>query len=265
MATKTTAKTRACKPRAKTVQKHGTPGPNGRLTREETTNLILQATEAFHYQTVLGNIEPGTKFDDWRRDQVMDRVGKAGISKINRSDWKNVKALFLELSGREDEAFALLLKTGPKNDRPQEASNTWESSETYVALIREELERHIRLATATIDELVADAAQAWYRTNSTPFPGMNTSDLEARKRAIENFGKGPIRHGWLLAAARQRTRKPTLTMETLAERLDPETLWGLLSHLVSHINLREGRADHDRRKPCRYPKPADPGQIDDPF
>lgn len=262
---KTTSKTRACKPRAKAVQKHGTPGPNGRLTREETTNLILQATEAFHYQTALGNIEPGTKFDDWRRDQVMARVGKAGISKIVRDDWKNVKALFLELSGREDEAFALLLKTGPKNDRPHEAANTWESSETYVALIREALEKHIRLATATIDELVADAAQNWYRTQTSEFPGINTSDIYQRKAAIEQFGKGPIRHGWLLAAARQRTGKPTLTMETLAERLDPETLFGLLSHLKSHINLREGHADLDRRKPRRYPKPADPGEIDEPF
>jgi hypothetical protein len=227
---KTTSKARACRPRANTVQKHGTPGPNGRLTREETTNLILQATEAFHYQTVLGNIEPGTKFDDWRRDQVIARVGKPGISKIVRDDWKNVKALFLELSGREEEAFKLLLKTGPKNDRPQEASDTWESSETYAHLIRQALADH---ATFPAERLVG--------------------------------GEGHIYPGWILTAARQRTGKPTLTMETLAERLDPKTLWGLLSHLVSHINLREGRDDPDRRKPRSYPKPSDPGEIDEPF
>ncbi len=229
MSTKTTKK-RSRKPRAKAVQKNGTPGPNGRLTREETTNLILQATDAFRHQTALGNIEPGTQFDDWRRDQVMNRIGKAGISKMVRDDFRNVKALFLELSGREDEAFALLLKTGPKNDRPQEAGNTWESSETYAALIRQALADH---ASFPAEHLVG--------------------------------GAGHICPGWILTAARQRTRKPTLTMETFAERIDPETLYGLLCHLESHINLREGRADLDRRKPRTYPKPADPGQIDDPF
>lgn len=224
---KTTSKTRACKPRAKAVHRRGTPGSDGRLTREETTNLILQATEAFHYQTALGNIEPGTNFDDWRRDQVMTRVSKPGISKIVRDDWRNVKALFLELSGREDEAFDLLLKTGPKNDRPQEAGNTWESSETYVHQIREALANHAQ--------------------------------------AVVTHPKGHINAGWLIAAARQRTGKPSLTMATLAERLDPKTLCGLLAHLVSHINVREGRADLDRRKPRSYPKAADPGEIDEPL
>lgn len=227
---KTKPTNRPCKPRAKAMQKHGTPGPNGRLTKAETTNLILQATEAFHYQTVLGNIEPGTRFDDWRRDQVMDRVGKAGISKIVRDDFRNVKALFLELSGREDEAFALLLKTGPKNDRPDETSNTWESAEAYVAHIHQALADH---ATFPAERLVGS--------------------------------KGHIHPGWLIAAARQRTGKPTLTMQTLAERLDPQTLHGLLSHLKSHINLREGRADLDRRSPRSYSKPADPGELDQPF
>jgi len=229
MATKTTQK-RSCKPRAKAVQKHGTPGPNGRLTREETTPLVLQAQEAFNYQIALGRVETGSRFDDWRRDQVMDAVGKPGISKIARNDWRTVMAHFLTLSGREDEAFALLQQTGVKSYRPASEFDTWESSETYVALIRDALAKH---ATFPAECLIG--------------------------------GKGHIHCGWLIAAARQRTRKPTLTMETLAERLDPETLWGLLSHLVSHINLREGRADLDRRKPRRYPKPADPGQIDDPF
>jgi hypothetical protein len=75
----------------------------------------------------------------------------------------------------------------------------------------------------------------------------------------------PIETGWFLHAARQRTGKPGLTMETLAERLDPQTLHGLLSHLRNHIALREGRADLDRRSVRSYPAKPDPGQIDDPF
>lgn len=220
---KTTPEKRGCKARAKTVQRRGSPGASGRLTRAETTNLVLQATEAFHYQTVLGNIEPGQSFDDWRREQVMNRVGKAGISKIVREEWREVKALFLELAGRDDEAFAFLLKTGAKNDRPHEANNTWESSETYVALMRQALADHAAVPAANL------AA-----------------------------GCVHIHGGWLVAAARQRTRKPTLTMDTLAERLDPKTLHGLLSHLKSHINLREGRANPELRKPRVYQNADDP-------
>ena len=67
--------------------------------------------------------------------------------------------------------------------------------------------------------------------------------------------------GWLLTAARQRTGKPTLTMETLAERLDPQTLFGLLCHLKDHISLREGRAVPERRAKRIYPKKADPGDF----
>jgi hypothetical protein len=225
---KTTPKKRACKPRAKRVQKQGSPGAHGRLTREEITNLVLQAQEAFHYQTVLGNIEPGTKFDDWRRDHVMDRVGKPGISKLVRADWRNVKALFLELSGRDDEAFALLLKTGAKTDHPAAQADTWESAETYVHQI--------------------------------------TAALAAHSKATVTHPKGHLHAGWLIAAARQRTGKPTLTMATLAERLDPKTLAGLRDHIISHINLRECRADPDRRTKRTYPKKPDPGDFDsEPF
>ncbi|MFT3992033.1 MAG: hypothetical protein QM680_11545 [Luteolibacter sp.] len=68
----------------------------------------------------------------------------------------------------------------------------------------------------------------------------------------------------VIAVAAQRTRKPTLTMDTLAERLDPKTLKGLLSHLVNHIATRGGRAT-DRRSKRQYPKKADPGEMAEPF
>jgi hypothetical protein len=203
------------------------PRKTGSLSRPETTKLVMQAQEAFHYQTVLHNIEPGTKFDDWRRDQVMACVGLPGISKIGRSHFRAVLAHFLALSGRDDEAFELLNRTGKKRDHGNPA-DTHESAEAIVS--------HIRLA------------------------------LDNHAKAVVTDPKGHIHTGWFLACARQRTGKPTLTMATLAERLDPVTLTGLLSHLRNHISRREGREDTTRRKPRLYPKPADPGDFEsDPF
>jgi len=223
--TKPTTKQAPCKRRAKAVQKPKT----SHLSREETTNLLLQAQEAFHYQTVCGHIEPGISFDGWRRDQVMDAVGKPGISKIARPDWKTVKAHFLTLSGREDEAFTLLNQTGLKSYRPQGASDTWETCEEFAAIVRHNLATH--------------------------------------RETIGTHEKGHIHEGWFIAAARQRTGKPTLTMATLAERLDPRTLHGLLAHLRNHIARREGREVATRRKTRTYPHKSDPGSMheDEPF
>ncbi len=229
--TKTTARKTVSKtdrsPSAKPLRRGGTPGLAGRLTPEESRNLVLEAKDAFAYQTSLGRIEPGMSFDEWRRDMVMDRVGKEGISKLVRAEWPPVKILFLELAGREDEALKLSLKTGVKTYRPVDGNDTWESCEQYVALIRQKLAAH---AAVTI-----------------------------------THEKGHIHEGWFLVCARQRTGKPTLTMATLAERLDPQTLHGLLSHLGNHIATREGRADPKLRKKRVYPKKADPGEMDPPF
>jgi len=201
------------------------------LSREETTNLVLQAQEAFHYQLASGNLAPATNPNDWRRDQVMAAVGKAGVSKISRPEWRAVKAHFLILSGREDEAFEILNKTGTKSYRPTEDADTWETCEDYASLVR--------------------GALADHRSAAAPHP------------------KGHIHEGWFLAAARQRSGIPSLTMATLAERLDPRTLHGMLAHLRSHIAIREGRAKPERRKKRTYlPKP-NPAQMHedspDPF
>lgn len=209
---------------AKAVQKSRAAGS---LSRQETTNLVMTAQEAFNYQIALRNIEPGTRFDDWRRDQVMDAVGLAGISKIGRSHFRAVKAHFLTLAGRDDEAFMLLNQTGQKRDHG-DPTDTHESAEAIVAKIREALANHATVPAASLQT-----------------------------------GKGHIHAGWFIAAARQRTGKPTLGMDTLAERLDPGTLIGLLAHLRNHISRREGREDEIRRKVRQYPKKPDPGQMDE--
>lgn len=219
---------RSRKADAKPVQK---PRSTGSLSRGETTNLVMAAQEAFNYQLVLKRVEPGTTFDAWRRDQVMDAVGLPGISKIGRSHFRTVKAHFLTLSGRDDEAFALLQKTGQKRDHGN-PTDTHESAEALVAKIREALADH-----ATVP---AEALQK---------------------------GKTHITAGWLVAAARQRTGKPTLTMGTMAERLDPVIIVGLLSHLRNHIARRECRDEPTLRSPRRYPTKPDPGAMheDTPF
>ena len=195
--------------------------PKGNLTSPEITKLFMQTQEAFHYQTALGNIGLGTRFDDWRRDQVMAAVSRPGLSKINRSHWRTVYAHFLTLSGRDDEAYAVLTSTGRKRDHGSD-SDTHESSEALVHKMREALDNHAR-------EILT--------------PGVDH-----------------IHPGWILAAARQRTGKSTLTFETLAERLDPYVLVGLLSHLSNHIARREGR-ESDRRSKRSYPAKKDPGSM----
>jgi hypothetical protein len=225
---KTTTSQRARKQPAKSSQKRGSFGPTGSLTGSEKQNLALQAKDAFKHQKSQGRVDPDTNENDWRREQVEDVTGKAGVSKLNRSDFRPVKAHFLTLAGREDEAFALLNKTGTKAYRPTSPADTHESAEAVVALIMEALITHANKPAASL-----------------------------------HSDKGHIHAGWFLACARQRTAKPTLTMETLANRLDAVTLTGLLSHLRNHIALREGRADLDRRSKRTYPKKADPGEMAD--
>ena len=228
-ATSPTKNTAVRAPRTTRAKAVPTARAKGSLTRPETTKLVMQAQDAFHYQTALGKIDAGTTFDSWRRDQVMLSVGLPGISKIGRSQWRTVYAHFLTLSGRDDDAYAALTATGPKRDHGPSSDN-YESSEALVHKMREAIANHAR---------------------QTLKPGTDH-----------------IHPGWLLAAARQRSGKATLTWDTMAERLDPVTLVGLLSHLRNHIARREGR-ESDRRIKRSYPPKSDPGSMheddSDPF
>lgn len=198
------------------------------LSAPEIRKLVLQAKEAHGYQIALRNISADSSFDEFRRDQVMAAVGAAGISKINREEWRPVMAHFLTLSGKEDEAFELLNKTGEKGYRPAGPDDTHESCEALASKIREALLLHGSIKV--------------------------------------EHPKGNIGTGWFLVVARQRTGKPSLTMETLSERLDPKTLVGLLSHLRNHIAVREGREKPERRSPRakRVQQPCN-GDSDEPF
>lgn len=182
--------------------------PRGNLTKPEITKLLMQAQEAFRLQDEHGLIGETVPFDTWRREQVVAACGKPGLSKISRGDFRAVLAHFLGLCGRDAEAYDALTTTGPKRDHGP-ASDTHEAAEALVHHINSALARHA--ATALPD------------------------------------GSQHIHAGWLLAAARQRTRKPTLTMADLAARLDAATLMGLLAHLRNHISRREGRENPEKR------------------
>lgn len=216
-------------PRKPRARSPQTPCAGGLTAREKTT-LVLIARDAFHYQAALGNIAPGDTPDAFRRREILTRFGVAGASALTRDDWRNAAAHFFTLGGRPDDALDMLSRTGQKSYRPTGKDDTWESCEAIVADMRQALALHAS----------ADLA-----------PGMSR-----------------IHEGWLLSAARQRARKPTLTMDTMAERLDPKTLDGLRAHLRNHIALREGR-DTDRRAKRVYPSKPDPGEIEpspgDPF
>ncbi len=204
---------------------------SGSLSRPEITKLVLAARDAYRHQMAQGQVAGATTFDAWRRDQVMTLVGLPGISKLHRSHFRQVFAHFLSLAGKGDEAFDYLTRTGAKRDHGDPA-DTYESAEAVVAKIREALADHALVP--------ADKLQP---------------------------GKGHLHAGWLLAAARQRTSKPSLTMDTLAARLDPDVLVGLLSHLRNHISRREGRENPAMRSPRRYPKkrPSVAPDLDCPF
>ena len=198
-------------------------GP-GTLSAPEVRKLVMQAKDAYGYQLAQGRVEPGQSFDDWRHEQVFNVAGVDGLSKLSRSQFRTVLAHFLTLTGRDDEAFQVLTKTGKKRDHGP-AGETYESAEAIVFRIREALAQHADFPEDSLDgERITEA--------------------------------------WFLAAATQRTGKPSLTMDDLAARLSNGTLIGLLAHVRNWISVREGRQDLVRRSVRRYPKKPDPGDFD---
>lgn len=211
------------------VQRHRKPLARpahvpGTLSAPEVRKLVMQAKDAYATQLAQGRVEPGQSFDDWRHEQVFNVAGVDGLSKLSRSQFRAVLAHFLTLHGRDDEAFQVLAKTGKKRDHGP-AGETYESAEAIVFRIREALAQHAEFPEESLDgERITEA--------------------------------------WFLAAATQRTGKPSLTMEDLAARLSNATLIGLLAHVRNWISVREGRHDDARRSVRRYPQKPDPGDFD---
>ncbi|MCW1883974.1 hypothetical protein OKA04_04490 [Luteolibacter flavescens] len=235
MSAKPTAPRAARKTAAKAPRK-----PRGNISRAEIQPLVLEAKAAFDMQIELANLDHTTSFDDWRREQVMAAVGKPGLTALDHDDFNPVMAHFATLAGHDDKALARLMKTGPAT---RDQDDTHERRRQLAHLIATELATHIRLGEISAVDLAAETADTG-----------TYQRLRAAREAIRAHKDGPIREGYLIFLARQKTRRPQLTLGRdleagLADRCTVDQLTQLLSTLRNRIATREGRADAGKRAP----------------
>jgi len=186
----------------------------------EVKRLAIEAKDAYRLQLSLGNIEDGLSEDDWRRKEVLDCVGKAGLSACSSADFDKLFAHFLLLSGKDADAFSKLVQPSDEHRR-------------LAFRILEAINTHQTLASADPETLAADR--------------------KAHQAAIA-AGGGPIGIGYLVSIVRAKAQKPRLTLgeepaETLARCLTVRKLEEISWTILNRISTREGRADADRRAP----------------
>jgi hypothetical protein len=261
-------------------------GPAGAMGGKEKQMLAIAAGQAFKHQASLGRVEPGQPFDEWRHEQVRDVVGKDGLRACAHADFRPLLAWFQQLAGLDDKALATRLRSG-KVTTGGPADDTREAREAIAHEIRIRLEDHIELADRSWPDLLqiwTDRSRASWQTYGTPgepWPGLDSKFLAKatlRKEAVEQNG-GAIRHGYLVALARQKTRRPDLTFGPdifagLADRCTVKQLRDLLSTLVNRINAREGLGETGKRnrkqaspaaKARRSRREIDTPPVFDPF
>lgn len=219
MATKKAPTDRA--PAAKKPAKKKPAGPQGNLKPDSRQKLAINARQAFDYQRDLGNIEDGVTFNDWRHDQVMEVVGKPGISACNGGDFRPVMAHFLALAGKDAEAFRQHMQTGPVKDSSP-ADDTHEAREQWLALLRAEIASHVALGELGEVNVPIEALDYW--------------------RAIRAAG-GPIRNGYACAIASNKFGIFKTGFDQLHTRLTAKQLEQLFYTVRNRILSREGRPE----------------------
>ena len=238
MSTKHTANRAGRKPAAGAPQK-----VRGNISPAEIKPLILEAKAAFAAQVELANIDPATNFDEWRAVEVEKAVpGRHGISELDSDQFSDAMAHFAELAGHDELALKHRLKSGRVKDHGPEG-DTHEKRRQLAHLVMQNLRDHIALAEISIYDLAAN-------TEDTA----KYQQLQAARAAILAHPKGAIREGFVVFLARQKTKRPNLTLGSdleagLADRLDVPQLLQLLSTLRNRIATREGRADAHKRAP----------------
>lgn len=275
------------------VRTHGAAGTMG---KKEKQMLAIVARQAFDHQAKLHRVEPGQSFDEWRHEQVMDQVGKAGLRECSHGDFRPLFAWFLQLAGREDKAFFVRLKSGKATDGAA-PGDTREAREKIVHQIRCKLAVHIQLHDRTWPELLdlwtASSKRAWEQGQEhlvaggeavpgvDPWPGLGTKGLNKameRKLHMEANG-GPLREGYLITLAKGKTSRPNLDLGPdlyagLADRCTLKQLTDLLATLVNRINAREGIGETAKRnkkqksqaeKKRRSRHEIDAPHVHDPF
>jgi hypothetical protein len=238
MKPKTTTKRAGRKPAAGAPQK-----VRGNISPAEIKPLILEAKAAFAAQVELANIDPATDFDEWRAVEVNKAVpGRHGLSQLDSDHFSEVMAHFAELAGHDELALKHRLKSGQVKDHGPEG-DTHEKRRQLAHLICQALADHIALAEISIYDLAA-------KTEDTA----KYQQLQSARAAILAHKSGAIREGFVVFLARQKTKRPTLTLGAdlkagLADRLDVSQLLQLLYTLRNRIATREGRADPKKRAP----------------
>lgn len=219
----------------------------GNMKPAEIKPLVIAARKAFDIQERAG-LTDGLSFDAWRHDQCMQAVSKPGITSCHHGDFRPLLAHFQTLAGDDASAFENHMRTGKPTDHAA-PGDTHEARRILAHAIAERLADHNHLANSTIDQLLAEGAEAWHRANpEIPFPGPNPdwlSQIRARKAAIESKGKGPITVGYLVYLVRQKTRRPDLTLGRdwqagLADRCTAHQLTQIRDTIINRIAAVEG-------------------------
>lgn len=247
----------------KTTQKKTAPRKSpGSMGRKEKTILIMAATKAHKLQTDTGITDE--TFDTWRHRECLDAVGLAGFTACKHADFLPLLAHFQTLSGDDSQAFANLLKSGPKTDHAA-PGDTQEARRHLAHLIAEILAVHIRLAETPEADLLALAIDNHYIYQpGCPWEGSTSAAsfvrLMARKAAILAKSKGPITVGYLVYLVRQKTRRPDLTLGNdwqagLADRCTVKQLDQILFTVTNRIAAVEGvGSSASRNKSQRSPR-----------
>lgn len=206
----------------------------GYMGRSETQPLVLAAREAYDYQVALGNVDPGTTFDAWRREQVRTTVGRDGLSDCLHDHFRPLMGHFKALAGRDGEALGSFMSSGPASTAQDD---THETRRKLAHVILDLLGEHMRLADISAADLAAQ----------TEDPALYPV-LRSRRAAILAHPKGAFREGYLVHLARQKTRRPNLSLGSdlkagLADRLSVDQLVQLRDTLVNRIAAREQRPE----------------------
>lgn len=247
----------------------------GNMSPGEITPLVMAARKAFDIQQKYGNIGRSETFDNWRKAQCLEAVGKPGLTACNHQDFRPLLAHFQTLAGADAAAFKSLMRSGKPTDHAAPA-DTHEERATVAATIAEILAAHMHLANTSVEQLLSEAKSVheicqvgvqWEAsTTAAAFRAMLT-----RKSAISAKGKGPITVGYVVYLTRQKTRRPDLTLGQnwqagLADRCTVKQLEQIRSTLVNRIAAVEGAGTtQGRNKSQRSPtaKAArDKNQID---
>jgi hypothetical protein len=124
-------------------------GPRGvkGLSKLQKATLCQLAAEAWKLQNRLGLAEvpagmsPSAAFEAWRRGQQQAAIGRSSLREATNDDYRPLRAHFLTLAGREDQAFSTYLRTGRVKDRGP-AEDTHERREELRTLILQSLIAH---------------------------------------------------------------------------------------------------------------------------